>query len=219
MSTYEADREDGLVGMAVFKLTTVKATPWRGEAEELWSNSYHFSGTTPGTATDWTTLATAVFLSEGKFMYIGSPRTHLVHAYGYNPGSDIANYSGDFTAGGTATGIAPVGGASSIYEGPEQPLQICALLRWECGISAHTGKPRYLIKYIHDVPGNGSNPDSIGTIDSTGTAALASFTNGTLPDGAVLCAPDGTIASPGIIKPYYTTHQIKRRGKRPRRGA
>lgn len=205
--------------MATFKVTLIKATPWRAEVEEEWSNSYHFNGTTPGTASDWEALVLAVWAFEGCFINASELRTHLVHGYGYNPGSDIANYSGDFTAGGTSAGVAPIGGGQLTNLGASSPLQIAGLFRWECGISVHTGKPRYLMKYIHDWPTDAATPDSSGGLQTAGTTALHSLTNGTLPDGAVLCAPDGTIASTGILKPYLTTHQIKRRGKRPRRGA
>lgn len=204
--------------MSTFKITTVKATPYKSETEEQWSNSYHLSGTEPPDAATWATLATALWDIESLFMPTSPALTHLVHGYGYAPGGTVAVWSGDFTGGGGSAGIAPVGGGMTGAEG-QLPLQTALLLRAECGLSAHTGKPRYVMKYIHGVPGGSGEPEATPGINGTGAAGLAKFTSGTLPGGVVLCAPDGTLCSGVIARPYYTTHQIKRRGKRPRRGA
>lgn len=205
--------------MATFKITLIKRTPFRAEAEEEWSNSYHLNGTEPANAAAWATLAEAIWAMEGAFIYTGNVNTHLVRAYGYSPGSDVATYVGDFTAGGTTVGINPVGGAYT-HNGPEQAmLNQCVLLRFQCGLSTKTGRPRYVMKYIHAVPVGYYANETTNGLAAAGATALASMYNGTLPAGVVLCAPDGTECTSGILSPYYTTHQIKRRGKRPRRGA
>lgn len=205
--------------MATFKLTLVKSTPFRAEAEEQWSNSYHLSGDEPADGPSWANLARAIWAMEGAFIYTGNINTHFVRAYGYAPGSDVATYVGDFTAGGTNAGIVPVGGGYT-HNGVEQAmLNQCVLLRFQCGLSTKTGRPRYVMKYIHAVPvGYYANEQTNG-LAAAGATALSSMYDGTLPGGVILSAPDGTHCTSGILAPFYTTHQIKRRGKRPRRGA
>lgn len=205
--------------MAIFRLTLIKASPYKTEVAEEWSNSYYFDGTEPTTATLWDVFARAVWAQEGEFIQAARLRTHMVHAYGYSPGSDVAVWSGDYTAGGTSAGIVPTGLAVDVSTVYIPTIDVCGLLRWQCGLSAHTGKPRYIMKYIHDVFGLSTEPNEHPVITSVGTAALAHFTDGSLPGAGILCAPDGTHASGGIYSQYLTTHQLKRRGKRPRRGA
>jgi hypothetical protein len=205
--------------MATFRITLVKSTPYRAEAEEEWSNSYYLSGTEPSDATEWVALADAIFAMEGGFINVSTVTTHLTHGYGYSPGSDIAVWSGDFTAGGTSAGVAPDGAGWTTPTTEKLPLAVCALIRAECGLSTSTGKPRYIMKYIHDIPAGLGGGDHVPAVGGTGATRLASMTDGSLPGGAVLCAPDGHLATTPVMRPYSTTHQIKRRGKRPRRGA
>lgn len=205
--------------MATFKLTTVKASPFRGTAAELWSNSYHFSGGVPADAAAWSALALAVWAVEGRFINAGTIITHLVHGYGYPTGAPPAGWSGDYTGGGTNPGMDPVGGGLANSSFTSAPLEACAMLRFQCGISTSTGKPRYIMKYIHDVPNHDLGPTQLGGVTANGTAAINSLWNGSLPGGVVLCAPNGDHATQGHMDPYYRNHQIKRRGKRPTRGA
>jgi len=204
--------------VATFKITLVKGTPWRGELLEEWSNSYHLAGTKPGNAAEWSALAQAIWAFEGKFVNIQPIRTHFIHGYGYHEGSVVNEWSGDFTAGGQNPGIVPAGGGYFNADFQPSPLQVAALFRWQVGLSPRTGKPRYLFKYIHDVPSHDAGPDTPGGARAEGIAAILSLTDGTLPGGVVMCSPSGVIASPGHLATWYTTHQIKRRGKRPRRG-
>lgn len=205
--------------MATFKITLIKSTPYRAEAEEEWSNTYHFSGTEPGNATEWEAFGLAVWAVEGMFLYAVGGKSHLTRLYGYSPGSDAAVYVGDLTAGGTSPGVVPAGGGMN-HTGPvPQDLSVCALLKFQCGLSAKTGKPRYIMKYLHDQGTGTGTGDATGGASGAGVAALGTMYDASLPGGAVLCAPDGTHATSGVLAPYYTTHQIKRRGKRPRRGA
>jgi hypothetical protein len=205
--------------MARFRITLVKATPFRSEVEEEWGNSYWLSGTEPTSATEWSTLAQAIWAIEGAFVNTSTVTTHLVHGYGYSAGSDVNVWSGDFTAGGTTAGIVPAGNGWTTPTTEKMPLAVCALIRMQCGISTHTGKPRYIMKYIHDIPLGLGGGDHVPVVAAGGLTLLASLHDGSLPGSAQVCAPDGTLATSAIMKTYSTTHQIKRRGKRPRRGA
>jgi hypothetical protein len=205
--------------MATFRITLVKASPYKTEPAELWANSYYLSGTEPSDATEWVALAEAIWGIEGSFIQVEDVRTYLTHGYGYAPGSDIASWSGDFTSGGSSSGIAPTGTGFTNTHGIPTPIDNCALIRMECGISSHTGKPRYVMKYLHDVFCDSTNLNGSLPLSSEGTANLALLISGALPGSAQVCAPDGTLCTNATMRPYLTTHQLKRRGKRPRRGA
>jgi hypothetical protein len=204
---------------ATGRITLVKASPYKTETAELWSNSYHFTGTLPANATDWTALANALWALEGAFITNDLTKTHLVHGYGYAAASDVATWSGDFTSGGTIPGTVPVGDGFTDAGQGRAPIQVCVLLRMRCGTSSSTGRPRYVMKYIHDVLRGAADVDHVADISGAGTAKLGHFIDGTLPGSFAVCAPDGTPCTAVQMAPYLTTHQIKRRGKRPRRGA
>jgi hypothetical protein len=201
-----------------FRLTMVKASPYQAEPAEKWANDYCFAGATPvGDA--WNTLAAAVWAIEGSFIQADIVRTHLVTAYGYAPGSTVSEITIDYTDGGSTPGTAPSGTSLSIPESAGvAPISDCSLMRWNSGARSTSGKPVYLYKYYHDTLISSINPNEVSY--AAGAAAeLLHFTDGTLPGAVVLAMPNGdSVILPGLNKPYITTHQLKRRGKRPTRG-
>jgi hypothetical protein len=60
-------------------LTIVKRFPYRGDANEEWSNQYHLTGSIPADSTAWKTLADALIAEEKKLYTSG---TKVIRAYG-----------------------------------------------------------------------------------------------------------------------------------------
>lgn len=203
--------------MSVFSVKLIQSIPYKGNPLELISNEWHFSGTEPTSATEWSALAQAVWNVQSKLCKPGTA-LRLVHGYGYGSGSNVNVWSGDFTSGGTTTGIGP---ATSLVVGANDPCppQCAVLIRGQCGVSGNTGKPIYSCKYIHGVSETAGGGGAITTYNGSDATILAPLLNGSLPGGATWCSPAGVVVTTAVIRPFVTTHQIKRRGKRPRRGA
>jgi hypothetical protein len=203
---------------APFRITLVKVSPYNG-APEKWANDYDFAGTTPADPAAWLAFAEALWAVESNFIQAFAVQTYLVHAYGYAPGQKVNSWSYDFTAGGESNGLGPDGGVYAETGGTGAPMSVCALGRWLTGEYSKKGRPTYLYKFWHDVWISGATPDKLNIGSPGAGSIMAQFTNATLPGAAVLATPDGTpVPNTGILKIYSTTHQLKRRGKRPKKG-
>lgn len=190
-------------------IVIVKSFVYRGQPEE-WSNKYHFTGVTPDDAAEWLTLIDGWANAERGCYTAG---TKVVRAYGYEAGSNHANFVHDYTNGGVAPGSP---GTFAPGTGNAAPGDAAATVRWSTGDYNRRGKLIYCRKYFHDVwmPAGGHD-----TLHPDQAAAIASFagvvTSGFFPGGARYCGPQGADLDNHTVDPFITTRTLKRRGKRP----
>lgn len=189
------------------KLTLVKTIPWRGGVEE-WSNSYHFTGPTPGSTAAWKTLSDAWWDLERSFL---SGDVKLVRAYGYEPGNEVNVWTNDYTL----PPIAPV-----TAQGPATGTgELCLTVAFTTSERNSKGRPVRGMKYYHGaIMGGTSVPtrDTVNAVQVTATnTGVAKMFDGTLPAGVKYCMPQGATVTAGVCKSIVGEHQFKRRGKRP----
>lgn len=189
-------------------ITLVKKFTYRGNREE-WSNTYHFSGTTPANAAAWKTLADAI-IAEEKLCFTGE--VSWVRAYGYEAGNENSVAQIDYEMApltpvvGSATGISDrlVGG------------DVAATTRWWTGAVSSRGKKVYCRKYWHSVYGDNVDRDKLTSAQRTKFNTLgAKLIDGTLPGSFKYCGPQGAVLGPPETSEWLTTRTLKRRGRRP----
>lgn len=189
-------------------ITIIKRFTYRGQPEE-WSNKYHFSGTTPVNDAAWKTLADAIIAEERKFI---APTTNFVRAYGYNAGSNFANYSVDYTVAPNTS----LTGSMVMTGSQPSPGDAASCVRWWTGVRTEKGKKVYCWKYFHDARLLSGDTDTLWTTQRTLlTTFAAKIIDGTLPGSFRYCGPQGAVLETPFVLPYVTTRTLKRRGKRP----
>jgi hypothetical protein len=190
-------------------LVLIKSFNYRDQAEE-WSNKYHFEGTIPADANAWQTLATG-WINEEKHCYTSA--THVVRAYGYEPGSNHANWVHDYAAE-SPPGI-PGDLTVSTAEHP-CPGDSAATIRWSTGEYNSRGKLIYARKYMHGVWYGAAGPDHVADVQLAAYNQYATIvTSGFFPGSAKYCGPQGADLRDPRADPFITTRTLKRRGKRP----
>lgn len=190
-------------------ITMVKRFTYRTQNEE-WSNTYHFSGTTPADAAAWKTLADAIAAQEKTILHVN---TSVVKAYGYEAGNDHSVAQIDYT-------VAPNTPVAGLFNTPPSAQLQCgdvaACVRWYTGRTNTRGRKVYVWKYFH---GAWRASTDVDTLDSGYRTLLGTFAakmiDGTLPGSFKYCAPQGQALSAPYVLPYLTTRTLKRRGKRP----
>jgi hypothetical protein len=189
-------------------ITLVKEFPYRGVAEQ-WSNTYHFTGTTPSSDAAWKALALAIFTTE-RAVY--NEDHALVQSYGYEAGNEHSvaqiDHRSDALSGRQGTNTLTSGQL-------KVPGDAAVWLRALIGVSIK-GKKVYVRKYFHGGKCDSGQPDNASTqtranISAHGTACLA----GGWPGGAKWSGPQGQTATLPQSSPFMTTRTLKRRGKRP----
>jgi hypothetical protein len=180
-----------------------KEFTFRGNAERF-SNGYTFQSSTT-TANDPVIVAAVAAALINMEKYIHASNIHFVYANG-GPWGQPSCYVEEFAA--------PVAGTKTpLSTHPET----CVLAQ------ARLGRRRYLTKYYHTCAyiASGQPGDVVpAAIQSEVTSALANLTNGSLPSGLKACSnkdnafPEG----PYTCDPFFRTHQLKARGKRPTPG-
>lgn len=192
-------------------LTIVKKFPYRGDPNEEFSNTYHFTGSVPADSTAWAALAAAL-AAEEKAVY--SADVSIIRYYGYatdNP-ADAAVWSSDISGAPIAGTLTPTGGAQMAGD--------CAVwVRWKTSRLNSKGKAIYLRKYFHDVFAtiSGSNADTVLAAQKTQLDELGTdLMDGTFLDGRTITARGHTdTITARASSTYVTTRTLKRRGKRP----
>lgn len=190
-------------------ITIVKRFTYRGALEEF-SNTYHFSGTTPATAAAWKTLADAMIAAEAPTV---PADVGFVNAYGYEAGNDHSVAQIDYR-------IAPntvVTGSFSLGAASLAPGDVAATTRWPTPDLTSRGKRIYLRKFWHcvAVAGPAASDNLLGTQRTALNTFAAKLIDGTLPGSFKYCGPQGAVAGVGVTSVYLTTRTLKRRGKRP----
>lgn len=189
-------------------ITIVKRFLYRTVNEEF-SNTYHFSGTTPVDDAAWKTLADAIIAAEK--VATGS-WVHFVRAYGYIAGVEHSVAQIDYS-------VAPnviVDGTMTVGSGIGVSGDVAATTRWYTGELNSRGKKIYCRKYFHGILADG------GVFDKLDTGQLAKLNtfgakliDGTLPGSFKYCGPQGAALGPPQTSQWLTTRTLKRRGKRP----
>lgn len=189
-------------------LTIIKQFTYRDQPEE-WSNTYHFSGTTPVNEAAWETLARAVANLEKNVL---TSNTKIVGAYGYIAGQEASVFQANWL-GPPDTAIV---GSLTWDVSVMCPGDAAATVRWYTGQKNSKGKKIYCRKYFHDVARKSTDPDEVNATWMTNYATLAAgLIAGTLPGGVKYCGPQGAVLQDPAASPYVTTRTLKRRGKRP----
>jgi hypothetical protein len=189
-------------------LTVIKSFTYRGLPEQF-SNTYHFSGTTPADGNEWSTLLDAIIVAEKPTVPAG---VSFVGGYGYEAGNEVAVFVWNYADEGYAvpTGTFAPGALDAV------PGDVAAWIRWRTPDFSTTGKRIYLRKYMHGVYRDAASPDNLA---ATQKAAMETFgaklIDGTLPETFRVCGPQGAVASLPKVSTYLTTRTLKRRGKRP----
>ncbi|HMJ97611.1 MAG TPA: hypothetical protein VK486_17315 [Thermoleophilaceae bacterium] len=189
-------------------ITLVKRFIYRGVFEE-WSNTYHFSGTTPTNDAGWVALGDAIWTSE-KTCYTSDHAR--VKMYGYEAGNEHSIFQRDYVAEALPVVAGTLGVAST-----DQKMSgdQAAWIRGLVGLSSR-GKKVYVRKYLHGGTCKLASPDEIAVgYKSALNQHASTMVGGTLPGGAKWCGPQGAVVGALNSSTFVTTRTLKRRGKRP----
>lgn len=188
-----------------------KTFSYRGSGEK-WSNRYHFDGSNPADATEWTAICNALVTAEKAVL---PSNTSIVYVAGYTSDTGAAVFTRDYSVSPDS----PVTGTFSSAN-PRAPGDAAAWIRWWAGQYNSRGKKVYLRKYFHGVYTSGAaTPD---TLDSSQKTAMGTFgallMNGLTVSGYStrhIADKDGHAAQSYNVVTYITTRTLKRRGGSP----
>lgn len=191
-------------------LTIIKRFPYRGDANEEFSNTYYISGGVPTTDPDWRAMFD-LWVTAEKAVY---PATvSVVGGYGYVGTTEQGDavWSVDLTLAPNT----PVAGTLSTSGARTTPGDAAVWVRWGTTRFAK-GKRIYLRKYFHGALSDlASTPDTIlpgqkTALEAFGLAALNRTIGGRGIQNQYMEQPINHAACS-----YVTTRTLKRRGKRP----
>lgn len=190
-------------------ITIVKRFTYRGDTTEEFSNTYHFSGTTPANLAAWKTLADAIIAAEAPTVSAG---VAFVQAYGYEAGNDNSVAQIDYRV----APLSPTVGSFTGGTNPAAPGDVAATTRWATPNFTSRGKRIYCRKYWHAVFMQAAATDTLATTQRTALQTFgAKLIDGTLPGSFKYCGPQGAVLSAPETSAWLTTRTLKRRGKRP----
>lgn len=188
-------------------ITLVKRFTYRDSAEEF-SNTYHFTGDTPGNEAEWKALGEAIWESEATCF---ATPVSLATVYGYEAGNEtsVAQIHYD------AVAADPANGTLSGADGTRMAGDQAGTFRARGYIGAN-GKRVYCTKYFHGQYVLTSDPDELTPATRAANLAHAQkMLSGDLPGDAVWCCPQAQGLDQPLAARYVTTRTLKRRGKRP----
>jgi hypothetical protein len=182
---------------------------YRGVAEQ-WSNTYHFTGTAPGSAAAWDALIDAIVAVE-KLMHTAA--ITVVYASCYTADGTPADHVRDFNnspdtpvAGTysptTASGVGQCAGDQAVW------------IRWKTDHRDSRGHQVYIRNYYH---GKWVTlPDTVLAAQKTlmatfGAAMVTGFIGGTYK----IADLQGDACTTPTVPTFVTTRTLKRRGKSP----
>lgn len=132
----------------------------------------------------------------------------LQEIYGYAAGTEaaVAHISAD-----DKPAIATVGSNSNSQNtSGDQAFWV----RWKTPAKTSKGKPIYLRKYFHGFAKDATDGIANG-VRSAATIYAGKMTDGTLPGGFAICAPQGAPGGISKVPSFTTTRTLKRRGADP----
>lgn len=186
-----------------------KSFAYRG-SPEIWSNTYHFTGTAPSSDANWDALIDALVTAEKAIHHV---TTTVVYASCYTADHTPAAHTRDFNNAPDT----PVPGTLSLV--PSATLNIsagdqAAWIRWKTDHRDSRGHQVYIRNYYHGI--QVTPPDTIATAQRTamatfGAAMVTGFIGGTYKIADLQGDPCNTPTVPTFI----TTRTLKRRGKSP----
>jgi hypothetical protein len=190
----------------------VKKFTYRGDAEEEWSNTYHFTAPPPSNDTNWKYVADRLIANE-VLVYPSTSKVVRVYGYDNDDPKAYAVWSYDYEAAGAAVPGSLPPPASSIHMAGDQAAVIWSKLEKRNA----RGKNIYLRKYFHDGYALLGNSDNLAAAYKTAldawAIALATGLEASLGRWRAR-AYDSPSISHGT-DPYVTTRTLHRRGKRP----
>ena len=189
-------------------IVLVKAFTYRDAYEEF-SNRYHFTSSGTSSYQEWKGLADAWIQIEKPTQ---PPDVSWVRAYCYDAGVDHSILQIDYTV---PPNVLVVG--TFVDPGLTRAAgDVAAHIRWDTNTLNSRGKRIYCRKYMHAVWGEPTDGDQLlGSQKTAFEAFAAKCIDGTLPQSARYCAPQGAPLQAPFVDTYLTTRTLKRRGKRP----
>lgn len=172
----------------------VKEMPYRGDPAKQFSNRYYFDGGSPGDATAWHTLMDAIVLLEKT---IFASTTHIVDAFGYAPGSEIAVASKAYTTAGTA----------ATTNGQHVPGDCAAVCRWGTTKRSTKNHQVFVFSYWHRCMTDSTTgvPDVLLASQRTAMENYAqTWVDGISVSGRTYkrCTPDGHLVEGRLVEPW-----------------
>ena len=196
----------------------IKRFPYRGDANEEFSNFYWLTGSIPSDATAWKALADALIAQE-KTVYPAA--VSVIRAYGYNDTEGRRGIDDEDTAPAVwsydyllaSSSVAGTYGGAFVTV----PGDVAYFAKWKTSRLNSKGKPVYLRKYFHGGGASSGNQDLVApTLVTAVTALTTKLRDGSFLDGRLVRSANNaeTFITSGC-GPYLTTRTLKRRGKRP----
>lgn len=186
-------------------LRVVKRFHYRGQ-ERHFSNRYHFYGGTPADVAHWNTFGNAVVAAE-KLIYtpFASVGAEIIQLVGYEAGSEIPVWTGNYSDTGTAANDATA-----------PPGDVAGLVRISTADRSSKNHPIYMFSYYHtmQLTTTGGSSD---TLSATCAAALGVYANKWVSvgfsDGANTykrASPAGHHATGYTVNPLVTHRDLPR---------
>lgn len=191
-------------------LTLITKFTYRG-ADELFSNTYFMTGTTPASDSSWKTLADNVIV---EYKAILPTDHHIVRAIGHVAGDSVAVWEYDYEAHSAA--VAGTDGGAAFAQSGDTAVWV----RWPTDQRTSKGKPIFLRSYFH--PGQSVSNADTDTTRAALVTALAEYgedwVSGFADGDAVVhtrAGPHGVVGLTGCVgSPWVTTRTLERRGRR-----
>lgn len=181
-------------------LKVIKSMTFRGTTK-LWSNRYHFGGTTPADSAHWTTFSDAVVTAEKACLFAD---VTIVATVGYDSGSDVPVFTKTYATAGL----------NSVGTNFLQQGEVAGLVRYATATRTSKNHPLYLFNYYHRVAGvSAANPDSWRAADVTGYGTYAAAWVAGFSDGVAVkprMGPNGDLALGYVVEPLLTHRDFPR---------
>jgi hypothetical protein len=186
-----------------------KSFPYRG-VPEIYSNTYHFTGTAPTSDANWDALIDALVVAEKA---THSSETTIVYASCYTADHTPAAHTRDFNNSPDT----PVAGtfvfspsAGNVMSAGDAAVWV----RWKTDHRDSRGHQVYVRNYFHHVAV--APPDTVAAAQKTAFQTFgAAMVTGFISGAYKLSDLQGHAVSTPTVPSFITTRTLKRRGKSP----